>query len=216
MSAKSTRKNAVRFQWQHGDMVSLDNMLVAHARDPYVGPRKIVVALGDMVDGTATRSGSPGFTHKKISVHVELEIEGCFVQMKSDSQYGTKMAPGASDRERGTGLRVSCHLCATAVVVSRSTASRTIRFVQRRLVDSDKRRAECRRRSNDSLNEIVRASRDPAHDVFAVEGRRAGPAYATLPPVLAAVVDLNDLMRTRAGEARRKADYRGGASSPSI
>lgn len=42
-------KNAVRFQWQAGDMVSLDNMLTAHARDPYVGPRKIVVALGDMV-----------------------------------------------------------------------------------------------------------------------------------------------------------------------
>jgi hypothetical protein len=41
--------NAVRFQWQQGDLVSLDNMLTAHARDPYVGPRKIVVALGDMV-----------------------------------------------------------------------------------------------------------------------------------------------------------------------
>lgn len=45
-------RNAVRFQWQQGDMVSLDNMLVAHARDPYVGPRKILVALGDMVKGT--------------------------------------------------------------------------------------------------------------------------------------------------------------------
>lgn len=42
-------KNAVRFQWHQGDMVSLDNMLTAHARDPYVGPRKILVALGDMV-----------------------------------------------------------------------------------------------------------------------------------------------------------------------
>ena len=44
-------KNAVRFQWEQGDLVSLDNMLVAHARDPYVGPRKIVVTLGDMIDG---------------------------------------------------------------------------------------------------------------------------------------------------------------------
>ncbi len=42
-------KNAVRFQWQKGDMVSLDNMLVAHARDPFVGERKILVALGDMI-----------------------------------------------------------------------------------------------------------------------------------------------------------------------
>jgi hypothetical protein len=45
-------KNAVRFAWREGDMVSLDNMLIAHARDPYVGPRKIVVALGDLIEGT--------------------------------------------------------------------------------------------------------------------------------------------------------------------
>jgi len=44
-------KNAVRFTWREGDLVSLDNMLAAHARDSYVGPRKIVVALGDIVDG---------------------------------------------------------------------------------------------------------------------------------------------------------------------
>ena len=40
---------AVRFQWQAGDMITLDNMLVAHARDPFVGERKILVALGDMI-----------------------------------------------------------------------------------------------------------------------------------------------------------------------
>jgi alpha-ketoglutarate-dependent taurine dioxygenase len=50
-------KHAVRFQWRQGDMVTLENMLTAHARDPYVGPRKIVVALGDMIDG-ATLDGS--------------------------------------------------------------------------------------------------------------------------------------------------------------
>ena len=44
-------KYAVRFTWREGDMVSLDNMLAAHARDSFVGPRKIVVALGDLVDG---------------------------------------------------------------------------------------------------------------------------------------------------------------------
>jgi len=41
-------RNAIRFQWREGDMVTLDNMMVAHARDPFVGPRKIVVALGDI------------------------------------------------------------------------------------------------------------------------------------------------------------------------
>lgn len=44
-------RNAIRFQWREGDMVSLDNMLTAHARDPFVGPRKILVGLGDLVDG---------------------------------------------------------------------------------------------------------------------------------------------------------------------
>jgi amino acid adenylation domain-containing protein len=41
---------AVRFDWRQGDVVMLDNMLAAHARDPYEGPRKIVVAMGAMCD----------------------------------------------------------------------------------------------------------------------------------------------------------------------
>jgi alpha-ketoglutarate-dependent taurine dioxygenase len=45
-------RNAVRFKWREGDMITLDNMLTAHARDPFVGPRKIVVALGDIIAGT--------------------------------------------------------------------------------------------------------------------------------------------------------------------
>ncbi|SFY16281.1 amino acid adenylation domain-containing protein [Pseudomonas sp. NFACC49-2] len=40
---------AVRFTWQKGDMVMLDNMLVAHARDPFEGERKICVAMGQMM-----------------------------------------------------------------------------------------------------------------------------------------------------------------------
>ena len=41
--------NAARFQWRAGDVVTLDNMITAHGRDPFQGPRKIVVALGDIV-----------------------------------------------------------------------------------------------------------------------------------------------------------------------
>ncbi|HWP42127.1 MAG TPA: condensation domain-containing protein [Blastocatellia bacterium] len=37
------------FPWQEGDVLLLDNMLTAHARNPYIGPRKIVVAMGEMV-----------------------------------------------------------------------------------------------------------------------------------------------------------------------
>ncbi len=49
---------AVRFQWRQGDVIMLDNMLAAHARDPYEGPRKIVVAMGDMFERSALDAGS--------------------------------------------------------------------------------------------------------------------------------------------------------------
>jgi alpha-ketoglutarate-dependent taurine dioxygenase/acyl carrier protein len=38
----------VSFPWQAGDIMMLDNMLVAHGRNPFAGERKIVVALGEM------------------------------------------------------------------------------------------------------------------------------------------------------------------------
>jgi alpha-ketoglutarate-dependent taurine dioxygenase len=41
---------AVRFEWRKGDVILLDNMLAAHARDPFEGPRKIVVAMGEMIE----------------------------------------------------------------------------------------------------------------------------------------------------------------------
>jgi alpha-ketoglutarate-dependent taurine dioxygenase len=51
-------KYAVRFRWRQGDMITLDNILTAHGRDPYVGPRKIVVALGNMTNGADHLSGT--------------------------------------------------------------------------------------------------------------------------------------------------------------
>lgn len=35
------------FPWEKGDVVLIDNMLVAHGREPYSGPRKTLAALGD-------------------------------------------------------------------------------------------------------------------------------------------------------------------------
>jgi alpha-ketoglutarate-dependent taurine dioxygenase len=39
----------VEFPWQQGDLIAVDNMLVAHARRPFSGPRKLLVAMGEMV-----------------------------------------------------------------------------------------------------------------------------------------------------------------------
>lgn len=37
----------IRFSWQKGDVVMLDNMLTAHGRDPFVGERRTVVAMAE-------------------------------------------------------------------------------------------------------------------------------------------------------------------------
>jgi len=41
------RQETIEFPWQHGDILMLDNMLVAHGRNPFVGPRKVLVAMGE-------------------------------------------------------------------------------------------------------------------------------------------------------------------------
>ena len=35
------------FDWRAGDVLAIDNVLSAHARDPYTGPRRLLVAMGD-------------------------------------------------------------------------------------------------------------------------------------------------------------------------
>ena len=49
-------KATVLFRWQAGDVLVLDNMLVAHGRTPYTGDRKILVAMADPL---SRRGASP-------------------------------------------------------------------------------------------------------------------------------------------------------------
>ncbi|MBF2007877.1 MAG: TauD/TfdA family dioxygenase [Chlorogloeopsis fritschii C42_A2020_084] len=42
----------VSFPWQTGDVLLLDNILTAHARNPFVGERKLFVAMGEMTSYT--------------------------------------------------------------------------------------------------------------------------------------------------------------------
>jgi len=39
------RSESRRFDWQQGDVLVVDNMMTAHAREPYEGPRRIAVAM---------------------------------------------------------------------------------------------------------------------------------------------------------------------------
>lgn len=43
------RQETVSFPWQRGDILMLDNILAAHGRAPYEGPRKILVGMTELV-----------------------------------------------------------------------------------------------------------------------------------------------------------------------
>ncbi len=49
-------QTAVTFAWQKNDILLVDNILTAHARNSFTGPRKIMVAMGEMVSLTDLNS----------------------------------------------------------------------------------------------------------------------------------------------------------------
>jgi alpha-ketoglutarate-dependent taurine dioxygenase len=48
------RQETVAVPWQRGDILMLDNMLVAHGRAPFVGLREIVVGMAEPTDNSGT------------------------------------------------------------------------------------------------------------------------------------------------------------------
>jgi alpha-ketoglutarate-dependent taurine dioxygenase len=44
------RSELATFTWRKGDILMLDNMLTAHARQPYKGPRRIIVGMSEPLD----------------------------------------------------------------------------------------------------------------------------------------------------------------------
>jgi alpha-ketoglutarate-dependent taurine dioxygenase len=40
-------RESINFSWRKGDILMLDNMLTAHGRNPFTGPRKIVVGMAE-------------------------------------------------------------------------------------------------------------------------------------------------------------------------
>jgi hypothetical protein len=39
----------ISFQWLAGDILMLDNLLTSHGREPFEGPRRVLVGMADMI-----------------------------------------------------------------------------------------------------------------------------------------------------------------------
>jgi alpha-ketoglutarate-dependent taurine dioxygenase len=51
------RAECIEYPWQRGDVLWVDNMLVAHGRSPYSGPRRVLVAMSEPYSVAHPRRG---------------------------------------------------------------------------------------------------------------------------------------------------------------
>jgi alpha-ketoglutarate-dependent taurine dioxygenase len=58
------RESMMSFAWCEGDILMLDNMLIAHGRAPFAAPRRVLVAMAEPWGGGVVAVGPPGLkTH---------------------------------------------------------------------------------------------------------------------------------------------------------
>jgi len=65
-------EESVAFEWKQGDVVLLDNMLTAHARRPFLGPRKVIFGMAEPYTRTdiqleAAELGPPIDSHEELT-----------------------------------------------------------------------------------------------------------------------------------------------------
>ena len=53
------RQTAIAFEWRKGDVLLVDNILASHGRHPFVGPRKILVAMSELYVNEAFQVNNP-------------------------------------------------------------------------------------------------------------------------------------------------------------
>jgi alpha-ketoglutarate-dependent taurine dioxygenase len=53
-----TKANVAEFRWKRGDLLVVDNMLAAHGRNPFKGPRRILVSMTVNTASTTTGDAS--------------------------------------------------------------------------------------------------------------------------------------------------------------
>jgi len=80
---RAYEKTKLIFDWQKGDMLMIDNVLFAHGRNPFMGDRKVMVAMAEPYHHQ-TNKEEP--TNQEVVSETRRETAQFFVNMSADDQ----------------------------------------------------------------------------------------------------------------------------------